>query len=103
VYGRARKVLKPGNGQTGWAFEATCTGSGNNMGGCGALLRVEATDLFKTHNDDHGGGRYVYSTFRCPQCRVLTDVPSKVSLPNEVRNQIPETEGEWAALPWREG
>lgn len=90
-------VIKPGNGQKGWSTQQKCTGAGNQGGGCGAELRVEGTDLFKTHNYDHGGGHDVYITFRCPLCRVLTDLSSRVSIPSEVREKIAEDEEEWLA------
>lgn len=62
------KVLKPGREQKGWSRETSCTGGGNGGGGCGALLLVEAADLFITTQcaDE-------YVTFRC-HCGVLTDI-----------------------------
>lgn len=78
------KVITSGDGRKGWAKEFTCAGTGNGGGGCGAVLLVEADDLFKTHNTDYGGGYDSYTTFRCPECNVLTDVtvPSSVYVRN---------------------
>lgn len=77
------KVIASGDGRKGWAKEFTCTGAGNGNGGCGARLLVEEGDLFKTHSYDYGGGHDVYVTFRCPECKNLTDVkgvPSSVNV-----------------------
>jgi hypothetical protein len=74
------KILKPGREQTGWSVEAACTGSGNGMGGCGAILLVEETDLFKTESSCRDE-RTTFETFRCAACGVLTDlkgVPEKI-------------------------
>jgi hypothetical protein len=70
------KVLKPGREQKGWATEATCTGYGNDGGGCGALLLVEESDVFKTQSGGGYGGDSPeeFATFRCPECKVLTDL-----------------------------
>lgn len=68
------KVIKPGREQRGWSKEFTCTGAGNNGGGCGAVLLVEQPDLFHTYHcvrDETD----VYTTFQCVQCGVLTDIP----------------------------
>lgn len=67
------KVLKKGRPQTGRTFEITCTGSGNGDGGCGALLLVGEGDLFQTSHTDMGGDTEYFTTFECPECRVLTD------------------------------
>lgn len=78
------KILKPGDGRKAWAREFTCTGKGNGNGGCGALLLVEEGDLFHTSNSCLGETE-TYTTFRCPQCRVLTDVsvPGGVKVRNK--------------------
>ena len=76
------KVLKEGRPQRGWSTEATCTGAGNGNGGCGALLLVEATDLYQTRSHHYDGSTEYYVTFRCEACGVETDlqgVPRKVS------------------------
>jgi hypothetical protein len=68
------KVLKPGRPQKGWSKKFKCTGAGNGGGGCGAQLLVEQGDVFQTHHYDYGGGQDDYNTFRCPSCKVLTDI-----------------------------
>jgi hypothetical protein len=68
------KVLKKGRKQTGWSKEFTCTGKGKGGGGCGAVLLVSKSDLYATHSYDHGGGHDTYTTFKCPECKVETDV-----------------------------
>ena len=67
------KILKPGRPQTGYAIEQTCTGAGNGNGGCGAMLLVEAADLYLTqsHCRDETDS---YVTFKCAACGVLTDI-----------------------------
>jgi hypothetical protein len=77
------KVIKEGRKQKGWAREFTCTGVGNDGGGCGAKLLVEQGDVFHTYHYDYGGGEESYNTFRCPSCKVLTDLPESVRLPFE--------------------
>lgn len=74
------KVIKKGSGQNGWSKEFECTGHGNGDGGCGAILLVEQNDLYKTYKHDHGGGHEVFTTFRCSECSVETDitVPSNI-------------------------
>ena len=67
------KVVKKGRSQNGWAKEFTCTGRGNGDGGCGAKLRVERDDLFRT--ESHAGWETdSYVTFECAACGVLTDI-----------------------------
>lgn len=81
------KVVKSGSGQRGWATETTCSGAGNGKGGCGAVLMVEQDDLFKTHHYDYGGGHDTYITFRCVECRVLTDIDVPGSIYSQIREQ----------------
>lgn len=67
------KLLREGRCQNGWAKEYKCTGHGNNNGGCGAVLLVDETDLFRTFRcciDE----TEEFTTFKCPQCGVLTDI-----------------------------
>ena len=78
------KVLKKGRAQKGWATEAVCTGNGNGWGGCGAKLLVEEGDLYRTesHCRDETD---VYTTFKCPECGVETDlsdskVPTRIQV-----------------------
>ncbi len=68
------RVVKKGREQKGWAKEYECTGSGNGNGGCGAILLVEAGDLFETSSSALSDIDY-YTTFQCPECEVLTDIP----------------------------
>jgi hypothetical protein len=70
------KVLKSGSGQKGWSTKATCTGDGNQGGGCGAKLLVEEPDVFKTMTGGNYGGDSPEpcATFKCPECGVLTDL-----------------------------
>ncbi len=74
------KVLKPGRPQKAWAKEFTCSGNGNGGGGCGARLLVEATDLYETGSHHYDGSSEYYTTFRCPTCRVETDVTVPASV-----------------------
>ena len=68
------KVLKKGRPQKGCSKEFKCTGSGNGGGGCGAKLLVSKDDLYTTHSYDYGGGHDTFTTFKCPDCGVETDV-----------------------------
>jgi len=68
------KIIKPGREQNGWSIEATCTGEGNGGGGCGAVLLVEAPDLYITSRSPMGRDYEEFATFRCPSCRVETDL-----------------------------
>jgi hypothetical protein len=68
------KILKPGREQSGWAIETTCTGEGNGGGGCGAVLLVEAADLYITSRDTMGRDYEEFATFQCPTCGVETDL-----------------------------
>jgi hypothetical protein len=81
------KVLKKGRAQKGWATEATCTGSGNGGGGCGAKLLVEEGDLY--HTESHCRDETdVYTTFMCPECEVETDLPDG-KVPSRVLEKLP--------------
>lgn len=86
------KVLKKGRNQKGWSIKATCTGSGNGNGGCGAKLLVEQDDLFKTHHYDYGGGHDLYITFKCSNCGVLTDIPEDKWPPHSISSLLPDHE-----------
>ncbi len=77
------KVLVPGRPQKGWSKEFNCTGAGNGNGGCGAKLLVEQADVYNTHHHDYGGGHEIYNTFRCPECRVQTDIGKVPFTPRE--------------------
>jgi len=90
------KVIKKGQPQKGWAKKFTCTGNGNNGGGCKARLLVEE-DLFQTHSSHYDGSSETYVTFKCAECGVLTDIedyPSSRALPSkqawEKRRAMPQ-------------
>lgn len=68
------KLIKEGTGQKGWAKEFECTGAGNKDGGCHAVLLVEHADLFITESSSYDGSTDSYTTFKCCQCGVLTDI-----------------------------
>ena len=87
------KVIKKGRKQKGWAKEFRCTGNGNGDGGCEAILLVEEGDLFQTSSSALGEIEY-YTTFKCSECGVNTDVivPSSVKIHNsytDLVNSIP--------------
>jgi hypothetical protein len=67
------KILKPGREQKDWAKELTCTGYGNNGGGCGALLLVEEPDLYLTERHSFDESDY-FVTFKCCGCGTETDL-----------------------------
>lgn len=67
------KVIKKGREQKGWSKEKECTGQGNEGVGCGAILLVEAEDLFQTSSSCRDETDY-FVTFQCPECGVKTDV-----------------------------
>lgn len=81
------KVLEKGRPQRGWAKEYECTGKGNKGGGCGAKLLVEQDDLFHTYASYMGRDEEWFTTFRCPECGVLTDIPD--SDPPKAGRQLP--------------
>ena len=88
------KVLKKGTGQKGWTVEATCTGKGNGDGGCGAVLRVEEPDLYKTSNCDYTGDCDYYTTFTCVECGVETDIEK---VPSIIRTRLKDKK-DWLKL-----
>jgi hypothetical protein len=67
------KVIKAGRPQRGWSTEVECTGNGNDGGGCGATLLVEAGDLFITQSNCRDETDS-FVTFLCSECGVRTDV-----------------------------
>jgi hypothetical protein len=75
------KILKPGRDQKSWATKVRCSGNGNKGGGCGALLLVSYDDIYKTHSHARDEST-TYLTFKCPQCKVETDLNSKIEVPN---------------------
>ena len=89
------KVLEEG---AGWSIKQFCTGDGNGEGGCGAHLLVEESDIFETAHTDYGGDRETYVTFRCPQCKKLTDIGPPNVLAAIRRNLKPQKEYDHARL-----
>lgn len=90
------KILKPGREQHGWTTEAYCTGEGNGGGGCGALLQVDESDLYRTSSGHYDGATDYFVTFTCPSCRVETDLER---VPSTIEHRLP-WEGDW---PQKEG
>ncbi len=58
------RLIRAGS-DTGWGRELRCTGKGNNLNGCGALLLVEKGDLHIAE---------AVACFKCPGCNAWTDV-----------------------------
>lgn len=88
------KVIKKGRSQKGWAKQINCTGKGNGKGGCGAVLLIEESDLFQTSHTDMKGETDLFVTFRCSECKVLTDISTypkdASSLPRERPSNVRE-------------
>lgn len=82
------KVLKKGSGQKGWSVKQDCTGNGNKGGGCGAKLLVEEADLFHTFSSHYDGSNETYTTFKCPECGVLTDIKDDYNVPRGLPSLI---------------
>jgi hypothetical protein len=76
------KIIKKGRPQKGWAGKFQCTGEGNGLGGCGAVLLVEEGDLYQTSSSSYDGSCDYFTTFKCACCGVETDVevPSSVKV-----------------------
>jgi len=68
------KILAKGNGAKSWSKKVTCTGKGNDGGGCGAKLLIERTDLFHTFRSYYDGDTDTFTSFMCPECKVITDI-----------------------------
>lgn len=92
------KVLEPGKSkEEKWTIQHRCTGWGNNVEGCNALLEIELDDLRY-----YSGQEFPWRTsepavtFRCPCCGKTTDLG---------RNEWPKGYHklkEWTS-EWREG
>jgi hypothetical protein len=67
------KVIKLGV-PVEWSAELTCTGDGNGGGGCGAVLLVESSDLYRTSAETFNFTSTRCVTFRCVVCGAQTDV-----------------------------
>jgi len=86
------KVIKKGRDQKGWAKELECTGKGNGNGGCGAILLVEAGDVYKTARHSYDGSSETYATFDCCSCGVMTDIPDG-DFPSRLKKQLKPRNG----------
>lgn len=75
------KILKKGKIPKHRTARVTCTGLGNGMGGCGAVLSISESDVYETLDQR---GRYdsgsKAKTIFCPQCGTETDLDAKVHL-----------------------
>lgn len=89
------KVLKKGRAdRIGWKRELSCTGKGNNEKGCGALLQVEFSDLYKTYHSVRDEVD-TFITFMCPECGTQTDMSwSELGKMRWYQNQIPDMPSE---------
>jgi hypothetical protein len=80
------KIIKKGVAKE-WSTKDVCTGRGNKGVGCGAILLVGYSDLFKTTSHSYDGSSESYATFKCPQCLALTDLnpkpPRSYDLPDQ--------------------
>jgi len=74
------KVLKAGKNPDihEWSAAFECTGLGNEGKGCGAVLLVAESDLYRTSSHHYDGSSESYITFMCPQCGVETDIVRSV-------------------------
>ena len=68
------EVVKKGRLQRGWSKKIKCTGRGNDLGGCGAILLVSEYDLYRTLSSHYDGTTDYFTTFCCCECGVETDV-----------------------------
>ncbi|HAB67135.1 MAG TPA: hypothetical protein DCE23_07185 [Firmicutes bacterium] len=64
-----------------WKIEKECTSNNN---GCGAILEIEAVDIYLSYQ--HGSNKYLY-TFRCPCCNKETTIPEN-EIPFSIRRAI---------------
>lgn len=65
------EVIESGNGE--WSKNVRCTGTGNGGGGCGALLKINKSDL--AHTTSHARDETThYATIKCVSCGAFTDV-----------------------------
>lgn len=87
------KVLEEGQK---WSIDYRCLGIGLPCGGCGALLNVEAEDIYaivKKVDDEtdefmYSRNEYCY-TFKCPCCNIETEICEK-DLPINVKRKALE-------------
>lgn len=83
------KAIKKGREQKGWAQQFTCTGEGNDGGGCRAILLVEEDDMYFTLSSHYDGSTDYYNTFKCCECGVETDIPD-CKVPAHVKGKMQE-------------
>lgn len=76
-----------------WSINYRCNGIGFPGGGCGALLKIEAEDIYAIiKNIDEETDEFMYSksdycyTFKCPCCNIETEICEK-ELPINVKRQ----------------
>lgn len=81
------RVIEPGVEGGLWKQEVRCTGAGNGNDGCGALLEVQAADLFHTANTDYGGDTTDYITIECPLCEKWNDL-KQTGIPYGIRHSV---------------
>lgn len=84
------KVLNEGKK---WSIKHYCLGIGINGGGCGAVLEVEAEDIYAIPIlKDEETPDFMYSkqdfcyTFKCPCCNIETDINAS-KLPTTVKRR----------------
>ncbi|MCI8460020.1 MAG: hypothetical protein HFE81_01355 [Bacilli bacterium] len=83
-----------------WKKEKKCTGKGHGEYGCGALLELEANDIFLEFQEksywsvaDEDFNSYIAHSynFKCPCCQKKTSIDEK-EIPKNVRNAILSSE-----------
>ena len=74
-----------------WSKEVQCTGEGNQYNNgkkgkapCGAILEVNANDIYITKSYSYDSSVDLYFTIKCPECGCETDIPAK-DLPTEIK------------------
>lgn len=83
------KIIKKGRDHI-WIKELECTGKGITGTGCGAILEINESDLFKVY-----GGGYTenipYAGIRCPACSCDTCLDDmKIEVPSSIFKKIPD-------------
>lgn len=76
-----------------WAMQVKCTGEGNGNGGCGSTLEIYKQDLYRTSHHfigDHFPS--FYTTIKCCECGVLTDIKPEGINPRDLPPLDPPSE-----------